>query len=1119
MPSAASKKSKASQIAPPEEPESAIADDLPSIEISRPTKKKGRNASSNQIHLSEESVEAEVTEVDSAPVHRGRSILGQVPHAFERRRETLQALEGTTSPEKVSDHFQTRTEEWTEQIPFGKSPPGASRPGSSFSGSPPVAPGFVGRGGFSSKTPPVSPRQRQARPVSFGGGVPPLPAGRPLSAQYPYPPSTYGSPPAPPHLPQPHFYAATDVDLGLGLAARSAASVEITFAGLSQAFGFRKQPGHTTQIVLLGSEGRLDALSLQGTKTKPVGALYGLPGVVVNAQILTWESGPDPLAEARPLAVVILHGQKLPEENSYPLEQWEEDPPRSVANGPALQTGIQADTQYQTRVEIYSLSRRKRIATLLKMPPKAAEPRYGGKFYAPPEPTGSLKVATAGNYLSVASGSSGELFVFGVTQDSAFECLAKFWTTIQPYMQRRDSSHGRSSDADISPADLNRGSISESPLFSLSHRWLMFCPATNPSRPSLQAVFGSEIVQARLSGLNSSTAPARPSMLCDVDSPDADTIFGKVVRGVTQQAIKGAGWVFDQGIQAFNTYWRKDQPATASPRGAMSPPSLSPQPLVQQFPPTHSLDTQHLSIEADLVSIIDLKALESLPIRRHPELPKPVATFQPPGGCSYVSFSPNGLSLLTASRKGDLYYVWDLLQLKYHRLAAAVGEGGQYEVTSTAPRVRQVAKFPRYTTSTVVDVIWAPLSGERFAVVTKNGTIHLYDMPPSSMRWPPPRHIKKQRPTSAPVDRIDGDGLRKDSSTGLLASAMNLAGRTQPILANIRGRAPSFGGTVGGLGNTGIGLASVTGAKGGRALAAGFSKSLGAASGTVAHMRLAGESRISLKSLANDPADGRIIWTILNSQLTLVVLDKNAVRSYTVSQVVNPEQKGSPMSIFDNARKPSGSKLPSLTTLVSQNLAVHHLDSPQDDQVDDAELFPGYWARMPSNITAQTPRLTHPLSFAEIESNAPYQPFHSDPRVTLSIYAEGATLEESHYPTVSTILGSSEPASAPGEQPTPDASALRVFGLDVLTVRLNLQSYQHGEDDDPAGKSVIYRETTTAPVKTRANEAGVEQIVTTTRRRKANRLVGTVAEAEMGTDEEGFFEDDCDVLDFAEDRV
>jgi hypothetical protein len=55
---------------------------------------------------------------------------------------------------------------------------------------------------------------------------------------------------------------------------------------------------------------------------------------------------------------------------------------------------------------------------------------------------------------------------------------------------------------------------------------------------------------------------------------------------------------------------------------------------------------------------------------------------------------------------------------------------------------------------------------------------------------------------------------------------------------------------------------------------------------------------------------------------------------------------------------------------------------------------------------------------------------------------------------------------------------------------------------------------------TRGDDSRAEQIVVTTRRRKTKTPHQSVlAEGDQVGNDDGFFEDDCDVLDFAEDRV
>src|SRR5439155_1096283 len=83
---------------------------------------------------------------------------------------------------------------------------------------------------------------------------------------------------------------------------------------------------------------------------------------------------------------------------------------------------------------------------------------------------------------------------------------------------------------------------------------------------------------------------------------------------------------------------------------------LSPEQHPNFFPPTHAQETRNAS-EPELVSIIDLKRLQDSPGKKGVDPLTSSATFQPPGGCSFVSFAPSGLHLLTASKKGDVHYV------------------------------------------------------------------------------------------------------------------------------------------------------------------------------------------------------------------------------------------------------------------------------------------------------------------------------------------------------------------------------------------------------------------------------------------------------------------------------
>jgi hypothetical protein len=43
------------------------------------------------------------------------------------------------------------------------------------------------------------------------------------------------------------------------------------------------------------------------------------------------------------------------------------------------------------------------------------------------------------------------------------------------------------------------------------------------------------------------------------------------------------------------------------------------------------------------------------------------------------------------------------------------------------------------TIARIVDVVWTSPHGERAAMVTEPGTVHILDLPASAFTWPPPR--------------------------------------------------------------------------------------------------------------------------------------------------------------------------------------------------------------------------------------------------------------------------------------------------------------------------------------------------------------------------------------------
>lgn len=1007
----------------------------PDPEPPRPSRKKSRNVPTNTRPVRVESsspepfVEDSITQSDHhlSPVRQ--SLLSQISFPSHSKTQPVDIRDDLVPTEKVSDQHTPPSDGGIPDRAYSKSPNVDSAAVSSAANTPPVEPGFSTRASFKTRSPPISPPQRYSRPLSFGSTIPPLPA---YARQ---PPGQYGSPPAP-HLPQPHFYAAQDIDLGVPQPRRAIVDDLPTFSKLVQISTASLPQRHG---IVAGYEGRLRICSYDGGTIEEAGGLSSLPGTVIDAELLHWSSGTDPFSAMRPLVAVN-----------------------------TLQTDEGSD-QHKFCVSVYSLGQQKLVADLLQVTVDPVQPKLPGFMPTGSEFCNHLHLKNAGTYLTVSSGKSGEVFVFSplLTEEGpVFECLNKFWTSIQPREQKRDTSHNRVAPVELIPAGTRKVKPDEEvPMMAISGRWLAVCPPSSSSQHAIGAVLGNDVIASKQAGLEASSAGSRPSVNCDVDSPDADTLLGKVARGVAQEMVKGAKWLGDQGLQAWQSYWKKEDATNPMMQTPPYPNGNYQSAAYGQFPPTHA-DARQTAKEPEIISVFDLKPLQDTTLRRSGP-PVPLATFLPPHGCSFLSFAPNGLMLLTASRKGDYQYVWDLLEMKHNRASCTDFEA---DGARNAPRVRQLARYDRMSGSIIVDVVWEKPALARFALLTKNKTVHLFDLPPSAMRWPSARKPKKARPTSAPPTGPPTTEHGAAPLGGFFASAMSIAGKTQPMLANFRGRAPSTSGGLAGIGTAGFGIATATGARGSKAVASGLSKSLGAATETVSRLQHAGESRLHLKS-EKEAFPNRMFWMTRGSKAGLCILTDSGIKFYQIRRSKARDQRQRETTVFD-ARRAVTVKFPSPT-----------------DTAYDGDGAREFWTSRQNH--PKTTGTIHPLSFAEIETNAPYQPFHSDRRVALFIIDQN--------------MQDTQIVARP-QKKTSKPEDVWVFGDDVPTIRVNTHPPQSLDQQDEAG-SVIYRETA----------MDGEQVVSTTRRRKkktsASQYDGRAAE------EEGFFEDDFEVLDFASDRV
>ncbi|KIW17148.1 hypothetical protein PV08_04339 [Exophiala spinifera] len=1040
-------------------------------------RKKAKHAAAKQsscLDNAEESPSSEQMGQQSRQPAKPQSILGQLKSSFpqsDHRNDSSDAVNEVDSTRKVFDEHTPPTHVWARGTGYGRSPPVEPIPGFS-SGTPPYEPGFSTRGSFA-RSPPLSPPSRKARPVSYGGGVPPLPPHHRMSTSpYSYAVNAYGSPPIPPHLPQQHFYGPHDVDLGL---ANATAQMNVKDP---VALKFSRHPtsgNEAREAVFMVGDEELNVLTYNGEKLEHSGFLGGVRGEILDVCLLTWNTGDDPFVDYRPLVAITVHGPNN-------VERENGDGPLPDAAGVYL----------ETKVAVYSMGKGCHVADLLCVPSPMRMFHGGG---LPPGSAANLKTHASGNAVVVSSGDSGEVFVFSARKNhasAAFECLGKFWTSIQPQIQRRDSSQP-TSDAEISPADLGRGVDADgSAIISLSGRWLAICPAGTPSRRSIGALIGESVIHSKHAHISTGTAPSRPPVTCEVESPDVDTFFGKVAKGIAQEAVRSAKWIGEKGVQTWQNYWKKDSTADSLPTGtSSSPPVYSPQFGMAQFPPTHAMENPNVPKDPDVVSILDLKSLQDTQGRRGVDL-NPIATFQPPRGCSFLSFTPSGLGLLTANRKGDVQYVWDLQQMRHVRV----------QQTTSPPNsgyVRQVARYERLSPSTIVDLAWDGPTGYRFALLTKNRTVHIFDLPKIAFQWPPPP-TKRNRPSSAPVEPPQAKPEQEPAPTGgFFASAMSIAGRTQPMLANLRGRAPSINSSgITGFTASGIGL-STTGLKSGRAVAAGLSKSLGAASETVTNIRHANQSRLYLKIPARP---GMLCWQRREGRSVLSILDLHTLKDYYVRMTKPREDRHrQTVSVFD-ARKPVVTKFPKGLEMTTDPLYRGHHARNDDKSGSPLPAVAGFWRSRASK--ADGLKMSHPLASAEIETNAPYQPFHCDHRVTISLLEDRSSKR-----LPSSMTGQQSTFS---QRHTPDMAEKWVFGEDIRSQQVPPISVEQAVNEDD---TLIYRETKitsgfpisgSTPVETLTE--GVNHAVSNTKKRKSKKNKTPA----LVHDEDTFIEADADFV-------
>ncbi|KAB5570395.1 hypothetical protein GE09DRAFT_706519 [Coniochaeta sp. 2T2.1] len=1009
------------------------------------------------------------------------SLMGDTPPTQPSSFEDPRLPSGWSSPRPANVHH-----------PFGASPSAASPP--SMHGRQPL--------GYQSDTRFSPPPDMHTRTVPSAAA-----AARRSSMQSQFTRHRHSPHPPLPYQPQPHFYGVTNID---NFDLQPQAGLKAGERGYY--FGFDSLPSLNADhgsgkgnVALAGYEGGLEVHAIGKRGLDRIASLKGLRGGVYHAKILPWTAQS---AEIFPLVAVVIHGPAFPlpasganAEGGYDAVSADRSEAISNANPEmgAREAGTARPTPgfieaYQTSVEVYSLKTSKLVQVLLETPKVPLKMPITSPTFKPPEPSGAFSIKAEGSDMVVSSGLTGECWVYRhmilqpeqPEQQMQFVCLGKIWTTLQ-HIQTEDG--GSREGPYAAPARPIRRPVTA--IVSLNGRWLAYCPAAPQSVITLRASVPVSRY-GKTPGLTSMTPPQIPSINAEVDQPGSESVVNKIMRDATQEFIQGAKWVGKQGLSAWNKYWNSsNQPP---PRSPPSGPQgwgggLAQRQDAGQFPPTHGAATQApLPKEPGLVAILDLDTLSAS------SSPHPVATFQVPNGCSFLSLAPSGLLLFTASSKGDVHTVWDLMRTHYTR---ASNLQTSTAVAASGPRVRQVAQFSRMTIARIVEVAWKKPNGERAAVVTERGTVHLMDLPSGAFTWPPPRRRTKE-----------GEGQAAGGESGPVAMASSALSTVRNAAGPLMSRQRRSNSTVPTI--TGPGFVQGA-AHGGKAIAVGISHSLGM-TGKAAfnQLRPNGEKRLALPSARTQRGSSCVMWIRGRKDQQLVGLGNGVIRAFP-----------------SKSRRTGAGGAKGRTARPTRYTDFKYLELPGKgpDAGNNAGLFNDRYVSQKAYTGSAIPQ-------AEIESSAPYQPFHTDRRVAL--YECGVDVndsQEGESTSLSVLLANTTLDDAPAapkpkkpkkqrqqEIPTPETpeepSEAWAFGLPIEAIKLDLGLPELPDDEAFNIASDELRALPSSEMETVYRHVGdAEQIVVTTRRRRGPGRGSTDA------DDDGFFEDDCEVLDFADQRV
>lgn len=786
---------------------------------------------------------------------------------------------------------------------------------------------------------------------------------RPRFAQLsPQPQARYADPP-PPHMPQPHFYGVPDIPLPLSqnpeIARASGPSSRYccfdSFADAGDSVTAKK----ARDVLLLGFDDALEVYRVLPDKMEVVGRLEGLRGAVVGAKVLPHSMRYDFMQHLRPLVALIIHGPTVLDRSSW---------------GGEFDTPQDQTQTYQTTVEIYSLQSQQHIATLFKTSTIRVEPPAVGHLSLPPKPVGELSVAAAGKFITVTSGKSGEVFIFSDAPQQDFEtpkfrCIGKIWTAIQ---QRSESSAPASTNETENSRTSQR--LADVPLIALHGRWLAVVPPYTSAGLPIQGTPLLLESNPQPLGINTSTAPPQPAITCEVAGVDSEGTLSWLSR----KAAQGLVMASQKGIEMGKQGWKElTHPSPPSARPSSHHRSSSHEPSL--FPPTNAPadDPRRLAKEPAIVSILDLDRFLVAEQQKSKQVPMPLATFALVDGCNFLSFSPDGLRLLTSNRRGEISTVWDLTHIAHGTATITQSEDDDID---QRPHLKQIHRIARSSPSVTIESAWSR-DGGWLAVLTAHGTVHLHEIPLT-----PPGKKRKRRSTlsAPPSEKAEAtvsvsQGMSPPSSSGLLGSFRSWS-QSMTTQANALKTQYALPTTFAGFRET----AAAAGIAGRKAVARGLGQGYSAAKSGASDMWHAEENKIRMKVLQEVGArSGCLMWIQRQMGSAIAIISATNVSLHAVERVTR--HKGD-LLVSGLKREKS-----------PRNFALPVFDRVKDGSAGGAgkgcsDQGPhGFWSlRSPAPddaLSKAAARKACPSRAAanEVETNPPYCPFHVDHRV--SIYA------------------------------------------------------------------------------------------------------------------------------------